>query len=71
MLMRLWLAALVCASCSGVGHPANPIELDATSDWTVDYGEERCSLSRDFGELDQGLGLRIDSYGRQDSLFCR
>ena len=37
--------------------------LEPTSSWTVDYGDEKCSLLRDFGSLKDGLGLRIDSYG--------
>ncbi|MXO87345.1 hypothetical protein [Alteraurantiacibacter aestuarii] len=49
---------------SGAALAAEPKVLEPTSDWTLDYGEERCSLIRDFGQLnEEGLGLRIDSYG--------
>lgn len=61
------IAILMCGALATIGSAttaaARERVLEPTSDWTIDYGEEKCSLLRDFGPLDEGLGLRIDSYG--------
>lgn len=45
------------------GSAKEPLRLAASSAWAVDYADERCSLARDFGEGDQTVHLRIDSFG--------
>lgn len=40
-----------------------PTQLSPSSDWLLDYADERCTLVRDFGEGDQSLQLRIESFG--------
>ena len=40
-----------------------PLVLKPSSPWTLDYAPERCSLSRHFGDEDEGVALRIDRYG--------
>ncbi len=61
----------VCAALALAGvatdAAARTQVLEPTSDWTVDYGDEKCSLLRDFGPLDDGIGLRIESYGSLSS----
>ena len=37
--------------------------LEPSSAWTLDYGDERCSLIRTFGTGDDLLKLQIDTYG--------
>ena len=37
--------------------------LEPSSAWTLDYGDEWCSLIRTFGTGDDALTLQIDSYG--------
>lgn len=62
---------LLCTALATIGSTtaaaAKTRVLEPTSAWTVDYGDEKCSLLRDFGPLDDGLGLRIDSYGSLSS----
>ena len=54
---------LVCATMATPAHAATET-MDPTSAWTVDYADEKCSLLRDFGDVEKdGIGLRIDSYG--------
>jgi hypothetical protein len=64
-MKRISAFALAAISISVVASDAAARErvLEPTSDWTLDYGDEKCSLLRDFGPLDDGLGLRIESYG--------
>jgi hypothetical protein len=63
--MRIGIPLGLALVAIGFATPATARQtvLQPTSDWTLDYGEEKCSLLRDFGPLDEGLGLRIDSYG--------
>lgn len=65
MMMRLAtaLAVLTLGTASGLAQDV----LQPTSAWTLDYGDEKCSLLRDFGSLDEGIGLRVDSYGLDDT----
>lgn len=68
-MTKVWIrigASLVLLGAASTAA-AKPLVLEPTSAWTVDYGEEKCSLLRDFGPLDKGLGLRIDSYGSPSS----
>ena len=37
--------------------------LAPTSGWTLDFGQERCSLIREFGDADDKIRLQIDSFG--------
>jgi len=61
---RLSFIALLLASSLPAPALAAAEPLAPSSAWTVDYGDEKCSLLRDFGRLDEdGVGLRIDSYG--------
>jgi hypothetical protein len=67
-----WSAA-VCAAAASVlslGLPnaaqsqeRSPLILEPTSDWVLDYADERCSLNRTYGESPEALFLRIDSFG--------
>lgn len=62
------LGAALATAVSATPAAAETQVLDPSSSWTVDYGDEKCSLLRDFGRLDEdGLGLRIDSYGSLSS----
>jgi hypothetical protein len=40
-----------------------PTRLAASTDWVVDYADERCSLHRGFGEGEHSVNLRIDWFG--------
>ncbi|MBO9517961.1 MAG: hypothetical protein J7493_07820 [Porphyrobacter sp.] len=37
--------------------------LEPSSEWVLDYAAERCTLLREYGQNDQKLKLRIDSFG--------
>jgi hypothetical protein len=39
------------------------LALGPSSDWILDYADERCMLFRVFGEGREEVRLRIDSYG--------
>jgi hypothetical protein len=68
MRIGILLCAAVAMAGFATGAAARTQVLEPTSDWTVDYGDEKCSLLRDFGPIeDDGLGLRIDSYGSLSS----
>lgn len=57
-----WLAlAASAAPASAADEPA--LALEPTTDWVLDYAEERCSFYRAFGDGEDALTLRIDSFG--------
>jgi hypothetical protein len=64
MRIRALALALVC-SCSGVSAAQDrpPLRFEPTSNWVLDYADERCSLNRSFAAGDNLLKLRLDSYG--------
>ena len=58
------LALMAIVSQSGPAHAADgPRILAPSSDWTLDFADERCSLIREFGEGDDTIRLQIDSFG--------
>jgi hypothetical protein len=65
--MNRWLH-IVWLPLAGWAAPAlaadQPVlDLEPTSDWVLDYAEERCSFFRTFGQGQHALTLRIDSFG--------
>lgn len=57
-----WLALVAWATpASAADEPV--LVLEPTTDWVLDYAEERCSFYRTYGEGDNALTLRIDSFG--------
>lgn len=58
----VWLSlAGLATSAPAADEPA--LVLEPTSDWVLDYAEERCSFYRTFGNGQDALILRIDSFG--------
>ncbi len=59
------VAAGFCAAVAPVPAFAarEPLVLAPTSDWVLDYADERCTLLRVFGEGENELKVRIDSFG--------
>jgi hypothetical protein len=47
----------------GQAAAAAPPMLEPVSSWTLDFAQERCSLTRDFARGSDSIRLRIDSYG--------
>jgi hypothetical protein len=60
--------ALGLASPAGVAMAADTSveRIEASSSWTLEGSEERCSLLRNFGSGDDQVQLQIDSFGRAD-----
>lgn len=58
-----WLALWSAAAIQPVQAANGPVVVEPTSAWTLDYGEERCSLMRSFGEGKNAVQLYIHSYG--------
>jgi hypothetical protein len=56
------IANLVLPTTSAVAVEG-PLVLTPVSAWQMDYGEERCSLLRDFAAGEHHIGLRIEAYG--------
>lgn len=63
MLFR-GLAAVALALFATAASAREPLELEPSSKWNVDYGIERCSLMREFGSGDAAVHLEIDSFGK-------
>jgi len=63
--MKRWPSILgLIAAVAGVSAQAKgPVVLAPSTDWVLDYANERCGLSRGFGSGDQSVTLRIDSFG--------
>ncbi|GEM_PF-1197460 len=66
-MLKRWVSVLtVAAAAIAASAPAQarePKQLRPSSEWGLDYAEERCSLFRTFGE-DNEIQFRIDAYGR-------
>lgn len=62
-----WLLLFACLLAPQLAHAEEPLRLAPTTDWLLDYAEERCTLHRGFGERDNALTLRIDWYGPRSS----
>lgn len=56
-----WLALTGMATAATAEDDA--AVLKPTSDWVLDYANERCSFYRSFGNADDVVRLRIDSFG--------
>lgn len=60
----LFLTMLVSVPVSGVGK--EPLQLDPSSKWLINYGVDSCRLARKFGTGDQEILLTIDRFGPGD-----
>jgi len=56
--------ALPFALAATSAHSAEPLVLNPSTDWVLDFAEERCSLVRGFGEGDDAVRFQIDSFGQ-------
>jgi len=57
-------AGAAVALATSADAPAQDAQvLKPARPWTLDYGQERCSLVRQFGDEKGGVTLRIDSFG--------
>lgn len=57
-------AALACLLATpALAENDATVVLEKSSDWVLDYAEERCSLIRTFGDGDNLVRLQIDSFG--------
>lgn len=66
MMKRATLAAMVAALLQPYTAQAaddGPRILSANTDWLLDFGEERCSLIREFSDGADTIRLQIESYG--------
>jgi len=66
MKRTLAIAAVLGFLAPAAAHGAEerePLVLEATSDWVLDYADQRCTLVRAFGEGSNEVRLRIDSFG--------
>lgn len=54
---------LACLVIAPAAAARPPLHLEPSSKWDIDYGLERCSLSREFGSGDAAVHLQIDSFG--------
>jgi hypothetical protein len=66
--LKTAFAGILGATQAAAGHAADlpPLVLEPTSQWTLDFADERCSLSRSFGNGENAVRLQIDSYGYQN-----
>ena len=61
-MKRLAICATLVASSSPAGAQDSPV-LEPSSAWLLDYGEESCSLVRNFGTGDGLTRVQLTSYG--------
>ena len=61
-MKRLAICATLVASSSAAGAQVSPV-LEPSSAWLLDYGEESCSLVRNFGTGDGLTRVQLTSYG--------
>lgn len=58
-----WITAVSLFGSAPALAEDEPKVLEPNGAWTLDYGDERCSLIRTFGTGRDALKLQIDSYG--------
>lgn len=63
MRSLVWIAAVGLLAGAPAQAAREAKVLEPSSAWTLDYGDERCSLIRTFGTGDDSLKLQIDTYG--------
>jgi hypothetical protein len=63
MAYRILVAILCGCVVAAPATAREPLRLEPTSKWDIDYGTERCSLMRDFGAGQAAIHLQIDSFG--------
>jgi hypothetical protein len=64
MVYRNLLPAILAILVSTVAIAAQtPLHLEPSSKWHLNYGAERCTLTRDFGTDATAVHLQIDSFG--------
>lgn len=56
-------AALAVLALQPAWAADETLRLEPSSEWVLDYADERCSLHRRFGEADDSINLRIDWFG--------
>jgi hypothetical protein len=66
-MRRVFACFGFAASIAATTAPAAARALEPASQWILDYGDERCSLMRDFGSGNDSLRMQLDSYGRWNS----
>jgi len=68
MLCKAILASAVAwmpmAAIQAATETRSPV-YEPSSQWVLDYAEERCTLARNFGSGDEVILLRIDSFGSE------
>lgn len=50
--------------------PPSPLVLQPSSDWLVDYGDDKCRLARMFGTDDAKTMFMVERYSPSDSVFA-
>lgn len=61
--MRLGKILLCLAASPFLVNASNPVRLQPSSDWVVDFADNSCRISRLFGEGSRQVKLSIESYG--------
>lgn len=59
--MRIHMPAALFAAAPILVSATEPLHLRPTSPWVLNYGEDRCELSRVFGEGEERTGLSFQS----------
>ena len=55
------ISAILVSTAATAAH--TPLQLEPSSKWRLNYGDERCTLTRDFGADTTAVHLQIDSFG--------
>lgn len=63
------LAGLFAVPASAAQGARDAIRVEPTSQWVVDYADERCSIVREFGSGENAIRLQIDTYGTWNGLW--
>jgi len=63
------LALLAPVFSASAAAPSSTIEIAPTSDWTVNYANDSCRLSRTFGEGENAMSLSFDRFEPGDDFM--
>ena len=61
------LAGIGLASSTGAPAAEEPLALQPSSDWVLDYAENSCALRRAFGDGPQKVFLELDNFALWDN----
>lgn len=63
------MMAMVIGAAAAAAEASPPKQLNPTTAWRLDYGDERCSLAQQYGSEGDAVLFEIDSFGAKEEFW--